>query len=381
MEKGPVARECSCSCNGDPQNSENRCCKPMPPAHAGENRTPWVIGAIETSTGKIPQVSTEYTPRDRFGAWKARWGIGRMDYKVPPGLYGVGNPDANSLVLVSANYKMSFDRLRSELKGLDLWILVLDTRGVNVWCAAGKGTFGTEELVHRISQVRLPEIVTHRALIVPQLGAPGVSAHKVLKLSGFRVLYGPVRAADVPAFIGRGLKATAAMREVRFDMRDRLVLAPFELVSTVKPALLLLAVLFLVNLIAGKEGFALSLVSHTLADFIPYLGAVLTGTVLTPLLLPYIPGPAFAWKGWLMGLLWAGVYVWFIASQASWTHGLFYLLILPPIASYLAMNFTGCSTYTSLSGVAKEMKFAVPAQLISAVGGIILWVGGLLLGF
>jgi hypothetical protein len=381
MEKGSVAGGCSCSCSDDTQNRETGCCNQMPSANTNGKCMPWMIGEIETSIGKIPQVSTEYTSSDRLGSWKARWGIRRMDYKIPPGLYGVGNPDANSLVLVSANYKMSFDRLRSELKGLNLWILVLDTKGINVWCAAGKGTFGTEEVVNRISQVQLPEIVTHRTLVVPQLGAPGVSAHKVLKLSGFKVVYGPVRAADVPAFISAGLKATAAMREVRFDMRDRLVLAPFELVSTVKPALILFAVLFLVNLIVGKEAFALDSVSNAVADFIPFMGAVLTGTVLVPLLLPYIPGPAFAWKGWLMGLLWAGVYVWYIASPLSWLHSLFYFLILPPIASYLAMNFTGCSTYTSLSGVAKEMKFAVPAQVISAAGGVVLLVGGLFLGF
>ena len=77
---------------------------------------------------------------------KVRWGIGRMNYRVDPGLYSLGNPDALSPVLVSANYKMSFDRLRESLPGRNAWILVLDTDGVNVWCAAGKGTFGTEEL-------------------------------------------------------------------------------------------------------------------------------------------------------------------------------------------------------------------------------------------
>jgi len=43
-----------------------------------------------------------------------------------------------------------------------------------------------------------------------------------------------------------------------------------------------------------------------------------------------------------------------------------YLFLLPPLASFLAMNFTGSTTYTSLSGVVKEMWIAVPAQIISA---------------
>lgn len=87
---------------------------------------------------------------DRLGAWKARWGIGRMNYRVEPGLYRLGKPDRRSPVFVSANYKMSFDILRSSLAGRDCWILVLDTKGINVWCAAGKGTFGPMELMGRI---------------------------------------------------------------------------------------------------------------------------------------------------------------------------------------------------------------------------------------
>jgi hypothetical protein len=40
--------------------------------------------------------------------------------------------------------------LRRELAGQDVWILVLDTRGVNVWCASAHKTFGTAELLQRI---------------------------------------------------------------------------------------------------------------------------------------------------------------------------------------------------------------------------------------
>ena len=91
--------------------------------------------------------------------------------------------------------------VRTALKGRNGYILVLDTRGVNVWCAAGKGTFGTEELVSRLESEGLERIVRHRTLIAPQLGATGVSAHRVKQRSGFRVIYGPVRAADLPSFL------------------------------------------------------------------------------------------------------------------------------------------------------------------------------------
>ncbi len=119
---------------------------------------------------EIPRVPTGLCFAERLGGWKVRWGLRRMKYAVEPGIYAVGNPDGDSVVLVSSNYKLSFDALRKELRGLDAWIIVLDTEGINVWCAAGKGTFGTDEIVSRIGLVELEKIVNHRKIILPQLG-------------------------------------------------------------------------------------------------------------------------------------------------------------------------------------------------------------------
>lgn len=317
---------------------------------------------------KIMHTSTELTIHDILGSWKARWGINRMNFKVDPGLYSVGNPVSSSPVLVTANYKMSFDSLRKELNGLDAWILVLDTKGINVWCAAGKGTFGTRELQNRIAIVQLEKVVSHRTVILPQLAAPGIIAHEVLKYSGFKVLYGPVKAKDVRSFINSGMKATAEMRTVRDSAYDRLVLTPVELVGTFKVSLMIFGILFLLNLLGiGPFG---------LVDFYAYMGAVLVGCVLTPVLLPWIPGRAFSWKGWLVGLIWAVLVNvlngWTAVPQYSLLRALGYLLILPSVSAFFAMNFTGCSTFTSFSGVLKEMRIAVPAIIISIFFGIVL---------
>ena len=88
---------------------------------------------------------------------------------------------------------------------------MLDTRGINVWCAAGKGTFGTRELIQRIDRVQLGKLVSHRKLIVPQLGAPGIEAHTVKRESGFHVQYGPVLAKDIVEFIRAGYKKNDEM--------------------------------------------------------------------------------------------------------------------------------------------------------------------------
>lgn len=147
----------------------------------------------------IPLVSTQLNLSDYLGAIKGRWGIGRDHYTIVPGLYKVGKPNHESDVFVSANYKLSFDALRKNLDSINAWILVIDTKGINVWCAAGKGTFGTDILMKSIKTSSLENIVSHHTIIVPQLGAVGVAAHVVKERSGFRVIYGPVMAKECGA--------------------------------------------------------------------------------------------------------------------------------------------------------------------------------------
>jgi hypothetical protein len=336
----------------------------------------WIERRIETPAGPVPVVRTKLGRQDLLGKAKTRLGIGRMNYKIKPGLYAVGNAGPDSPVFVSANYKVSFDSLRRELAGLGAWILVLDTKGINVWCAAGKGTFGTDELVHRIEDSRLAGVVSRRLLILPQLGAPGVAAHEVLRRSHFKVVYGPVRAADIKNYLAARLKAAPGTRRVRFRFKDRLVLTAVELINPFKYLAFITAALWVLNL------RGLHFLSWRL--WYPYLGAILVGAVLVPLLLPWIPGRAFAWKGGLLGVLWAALVNLLQGllplTSASWQPAAAHFLLLPAISAFLAMGFTGSSTYTSLSGVLKEMRYAVPAILASASIGVVFLVMSLVRG-
>jgi hypothetical protein len=359
-----IGASADCSCGED-------CCGPsrtdssslvQPSAIAA----PWITGRIETAGGAVPVVAERLSRRDKLGTWKVRLGAWRMSYAVPPGLYAVGKADPWSPVLVTANYKMSFDSVRSALAGRSAWILVLDTRGINVWCAAGKGTFGTDELIARVAASGLAGVVSHRTLILPQLGAPGVASHLVVKGCGFRVVFGPVRAEDIPAFLDAGMKAEPGMRRVRFRIGDRIVLAPIEIVGvlTNKYFLALLGIW-----IIGLLG-----VRFLAFDMPAILGAIVAGTILVPAMLPWIPGRAFAVKGALLGLIWAVAVCQFrgvpAVSAASWVSALSYVLALPALSAFLAMNFTGSSTITSLSGVVREMRAALPPIVVGAVLGV-----------
>ena len=369
-----IKAESNCGCGSTVKSAQNA----VPPL----NQT-FVSGSILTSAGLLPQVSSALRWQDHWGTIKARFGVFRMDYSVSPGLYALGNPHDNSPVLVTANYKMSFDRLREALPGRDVWILVLDTDGINVWCAAGKGTFGTEELVGRIKSSGLINIVKHRKLILPQLGAPGVAAHLVAKLSGFKVQYGPIRAEDLLAYLDAGSKATAQMRLMTFPLKERAVLIPIELMEALKAFLIIAPVLLILSGIMGPAGFWANASSYGVFAVLALIGAIAGGAVFSTLLLPYLPGRAFSIKGLSIGILTFLILLYLrninIQAWSARIETLAWLLIIPAISSFLAMNFTGASTYTSLSGVKKEMRWALPLQIAAIAIGIITWIGAILI--
>ncbi|MCX6651608.1 MAG: mercury methylation corrinoid protein HgcA [Methanomassiliicoccales archaeon] len=295
---------------------------------------------------------------------RARLGFDRMGHRVRPGLYAIGAPDRGSKVLVTANYTLSFDAVRSSLHGRDAYILVLDTKGINVWCAAGKGTFGTAEVLKAVEATNLKDVVDHRALILPQLSASGVTARDVKEGCGFKVEFGPVRAEDLPSFLDRGV-CTEEMRTVRFDLKDRLVLAPVEL-----------------------RNYRWGLMPLLLAAiFIPFYGSLamvltLGGLFLFPALLPYLPGKDLSFRGMVMGALLVTPFALYQLYSGIGTLTLMavaaeYLLLVPWLG-YLGLNFTGSTTFASRTGVKREIFTYIPAMVfLAVVGGVLAAVGAL----
>ncbi len=333
-----------------------------------EQLPPWASGIAKTPAGEIFRVSSEWSRADFWGMIKSRTSGFRMKYAVPPGLYAIGEPTADSDVFVSANYKLSFDTLRRSLKGLNAWILVLDTKGINVWCAAGKGTFGTDELVKRISETGLDRVVTHRRIILPQLGALGVNASAVQRRTGFRVFFGPVDARDISAYMREGYKKSKEMSIIKFSMGDRLILAPMEINPAMKKFIWLAAGILL---IFGLQPSGI-LFEPAWSKGVPFalLGilAVFSGGLVTPALLPFLPFRSFAMKGWI-----AGIVVVLIGAQMLGIAGRLGMLGLivayaffPVLSSYLALQFTGATTFTGISGVKKELKIGIPIYMGTA---------------
>jgi acetyl-CoA decarbonylase/synthase complex subunit gamma len=306
---------------------------------------------------------------------KSRVSAFRMNYAVAPRLYAVGEPTKDSDVFVTANYKLSFDILRRSLQGMNAWLLVLDTKSINVWCAAGKGTFGTDELVKRIKEARLDAVVGHRRIILPQLGAVGVNASAVQKQTGFRVSFGPVQAGDIPAYIRGGYKKTKEMSTIGFSMLDRLVLTPMEINPAMKKFPWFAAgVLFLFGL--QPSGL---LFKQAWFGGLPFLLlgliAVFAGAFVTPVLLPFVPFRSFAIKGWIVGMLSVALAVralGIVDGHATIMLAATYLLF-PAMSSYLALQFTGSTTFTGMSGVKKELRIGIPLYIGAAgISGLLM---------
>ncbi len=334
----------------------------------------YINGSLMTTAGVVPRISTDWSPADILNTIRVRWAIGRMKYKVNPGLYAVGSPGEKSEVFVTGNFKLSFDHLRKALAGLDAWLLVLDTKGINVWCAAGKGTFGTKELINRINLADLRSIVSHHRIIVPQLGAAGVAAHEVMNETGFRVVYGPVRAADIPAFLNKGMKATREMRTVEFPLWERMKLIPVEL-SYGGFYLLLVPAVFILLSGLHPGGYSPDLAfTGGMRALLNLAAAYLAGLVVTPILLPWIPFRRFSMKGLLLGWTATLILTVFHLTGTNIMEIISWFLMSGGLSSFLAMNWTGSSTFTSLSGVQKEMKSALPVQIAMAALGLILWI-------
>ena len=312
---------------------------------------------------ELRTVSTRLSARDVLGGWKVRWAIGRNRYRVEPGVYAVGAPGSESPVFVSANYRLSFDALRSSLDGVDAWILVLDTRGINVWCAAGKGTFGTRELEQKLLAFRIGEMVSHRTVILPQLAATGVSAPEVKRDSGWRVVFGPVRARDIRAWLAAGMKKDAAMRRMEFAFRDRMAVAPVELVQAWPFIPAMAAGAALASLPFGP-GYA----ARFFSLLIPLLAALVGGTLLVPALLPYLPFRAFSLKGAVLGVVMGAASS--VIVKASVPAGIALTLVTGSVTAWLAMNFTGASTYTCQAGAELEVRRGTVPMIAAIVIGI-----------
>lgn len=161
------------------------------------------------------------------------------------GLFRIGQPDRNAPVFVSGNFFHTVSMLTRRLKGIDCYLLVADSAGINVWCAAGTGDFTEHKIADAVNTCALADVVDHRDLVLPQLAAVGIDREKLLAECGFRGKWGPASYLDIKEYLKRGGHCTDEMRHVSLSVAERLRVATGMLSVYLFFGLALLALVFL----------------------------------------------------------------------------------------------------------------------------------------
>jgi NAD-dependent dihydropyrimidine dehydrogenase PreA subunit len=164
-----------------------------------------------------------------------------LPHSGPTGLVPIGTPGADAPVLVTGNFTLTIRRLRQVLNGVDAWLLCANSKGINVWCAAGGGHLTHHDVISAMRTSGLDERVTHREMILPQLCATGVERRKITEATGWATRWGPARLEDLPTFLRHGQRVHRGERRMRFPLWERAEMATMWSVPTVLLAAPLIA--------------------------------------------------------------------------------------------------------------------------------------------
>ncbi len=148
-----------------------------------------------------------------------------IPHRAPPGLVRIGRPGRDAPVLLTGNFTLTVRRLRDVLAGRSAWLLCADSKGINVWCAAGGGHLTHHDVIAAIRVSGIDGLVDHREIVLPQLSATGVERRKVTEATGWATRWGPARLEDLPEFLDRGRRVYRRDRFMRFPLWERFEMA------------------------------------------------------------------------------------------------------------------------------------------------------------
>lgn len=196
--------------------------------------------------------------------------LGMLPHRAPTGLVRVGKPGRTSPVLVTGNFTLTVRRLREALRGRDVWLLVANSKGINVWCASSGGHLTYHDIISVIRTSGIEEYIDHREVILPQLCATGVERRRIMEATGYATRWGPARLEDLPAFLDRGARVYSSERFMRFPLWERMEMAAMWSVPMLIITLPILALVVSLAT-AAVAGAALALMVFALFGLLPWL--------------------------------------------------------------------------------------------------------------
>jgi len=183
----------------------------------------WARKKSSAGTAEHPPISAFSSKRD-WSIAKTFWDyIGRwFPSPVEPGLRQIGAPDKNAPVFITCNFHLTVRRVEKALTGIDAWLLVVPSNGINVWCAACGGELTTQSVSGAVKISRIANKVSHRRLVLPQFSAPGINIRQLKQETGFNSAFGPAYAKDIRKFLKMNGEKTSDMCLAKYPLSFRL---------------------------------------------------------------------------------------------------------------------------------------------------------------
>jgi acetyl-CoA decarbonylase/synthase complex subunit gamma len=288
--------------------------------------------------------------------------------QVPAGLYALGRPERGSPVLVTGNFRLTFDRVRCDLAGRDCWIICMDTHGLDVGSAAAAGLLGCGEIAEAIATTRIAELVDHRDCVIPPDATVGMRPDAGLKASGFRFIVGPRRSVDLPSFIDERMTLTPSMQAASFTFSERLALTPGELSRGLSlfPGFAFTALLYAG---LGPGGVNLGRAMSEGWQFLTLgLATIVCGCLIAPLLPPSAPRiPHFA-RGWAVGAAGTAALLFGarIMAGESWYAVAACGAFFPAAAAFFSLRFGAASPFATERERAREKRIFLSLGIVAA---------------
>jgi SAM-dependent methyltransferase len=303
---------------------------------------------------------------------------GQVDHvSVEPGIYPLGNPTSDSPILVSCNYLLTYIILRKKWEHMNTWLLCVDSRGINVWCAARGPDFGNMQILEAIRATNITKLPSNRKMILPQLAAGGVELPKLTRPSQkfpFEVSYGPVWAKDVPKYLESYPKhKPVLMNDAKFDLIHRMR-------AGVTHSMFLYRKIFFLRLVIAGVFMLLFGLDAKLWVLRDYILGILVINMGIALLFPISNfSRSFIYKGLFFGMisgliLGGGSYL----LYENWWYTGSILILYFWSAFFSTMSFSGYTFATSPGEIANEYKRFSLLNRIFLVSGTVICIIGII---
>ena len=126
--------------------------------------------------------------------------------QVTPGIYEINSPTAESPVLITTNFSITYFSVANEVEGsgLPAWLVVTDAEGMSVLTAWAAGKFDAERIAKAVKGFDVASKVGRKRIVLPGHVAV-LSGELEEELSDWEIRVGPREAVDLPAFMKQAL--------------------------------------------------------------------------------------------------------------------------------------------------------------------------------